>query len=197
MARVAPMSTVHRTLLVTPPGFASREAARFLWQMDEQRRALHEQTRGLTPEALRWQPAPGMNSMGMLLAHIAFAETHLVQVGVKGETTGHAHDVVGITEAEEGMPLAPGAEPPAALSGRPLEFFDDLLARARTHTRETLVTLTDADLERLIRRPPRPDGTVREFNVAWVLYHLIEHESGHRAQIALLRHLWELRAASR
>ena len=32
-------------------------------------RALIADTRGLTPEALGWQPAPGMNTIGMLLAH--------------------------------------------------------------------------------------------------------------------------------
>ena len=33
----------------------------------------------------------------------------------------------------------------------------------------------------------------RVFNVGWVLYHLIEHEAGHRGQINLLRHLLRVR----
>jgi len=185
---VTDMSVV-RTALETPPGFASREAARFLWQMDEQRRRLLADTRDLDPAALEWQPRPGMNTIGMLLAHIAFAEVHLVQVGVLGEAAGHAHDVIGLTEEEEGLPLAEGAPPSPALSGKPLEYFDDLLARARAHSHQVARTLTDADLDGVIRRPPRPDGTVREFNRAWVLYHLVEHEAGHHSQILLLKHL--------
>ena len=34
----------------------------------------------------------------MLLAHIAVAETHLTQVGLLGETSGHVQDVIGIRE---------------------------------------------------------------------------------------------------
>jgi hypothetical protein len=188
-ASPAPAPKVVETVLATPPGFASREVARFLWQLDEQRRRLIADTRGLTPEDLAWQHSPGVNTLGMLLAHIAYAEVHLAQVGLLGEAAGHARDVIGIGEEEEGLPLPPDGRPPAALAGRPLEFFDGLLARARTHTHEVARRLSDADLERVTRRPPRPDGVVRVWNAAWVLYHLLEHEAGHHAQVNLLRHL--------
>ena len=183
------MSETVTTLLETPSGYRSREVARFVWQIDEQRRQLIDGTRGLSPADLAWQPAPGMNTIGMLLAHIAYAEAHLVQVGLLGEVKGHAHDVIGITEADEGLPLAPGAPPSPALHGKPLSFFDDLLVKAREHTRSACRNLEDADLDRVITRPPRTDGTVRIFNPGWVLYHLLEHESGHRGQILLLKHL--------
>ena len=189
------MSGVHRTVLETPDGFASREVARVLWQMEDQRRLVIEQSRGASAEELGWQPAPGMNTIGMLLAHIAVAETNLVQVGVLGMAKGDTRPVIGINPDDDGLPLPADGSPPAALAGRSLEYFDDLLASARTHTRAALAALHDADLERVVRRPPRPDGTVREFNVAWVLYHILEHEAGHRGQIALLRRLWEARPA--
>jgi uncharacterized damage-inducible protein DinB len=189
------MSATVTTLLETPPGYRSREVARFLWQLDEQRRQLIDGTRGLSPADLAWQPAPGMNTIGMLLAHIAFAEVHVVQVGIAGEATGHAQDVLGITEADEGLPLPPGAPPSPALHGKPLAFFDVLLVKARDHTRAVCRELEDADLARVITRPPRPDGTVRVFNPGWVLYHLLEHEAGHRGQILLLKHLRSSTAA--
>ncbi|MEK7824216.1 MAG: DinB family protein, partial [Candidatus Eisenbacteria bacterium] len=98
-----------QTLLETPPGFRSETVARFLWQLDEQRRALLDDTRGLTPQDLGWQPAPGMNTIGMLLAHIAYAENHLTQVGLEGKATSDTRAAIGITDEEEGLPLAPGA----------------------------------------------------------------------------------------
>jgi len=183
------MTTIVRSTLTTLEGFASREAARFVWQLDEQRRRLIADTRGLTVEDLGWQPRPGMNTIGMLLAHIAFAEVNLGQVGLAAEKAGHVADVIGLTEAEEGMPLAEGAPPAPALAGKSLDYFDDLLARARAHTHRVARALTDADLESEITRPPRPDGTVRQFNRAWVLYHMLDHEAGHHYQINLLRHL--------
>jgi hypothetical protein len=132
-----------------------------------------------------------MNTAGMLLAHIAFAEAHLGHVGLLGEAVGHAHDVIGLTEEEEGLPLAPGAPPSPALAGRTLADFEGMLARAREHTRAIARGMTDADLDREVVRQ-RPDGTLRVFNVGWVFYHLLEHEAGHRGQIGLLKHLRRL-----
>ena len=182
----------YQSLLETPPGYASERIARFLWQLDEQSRRLLEDVHDIRPDELGWQPAPGMNTIGMLLAHIGYAEAHIAQVGLLGEATGHAHDVVGITDADEGMPLAAGASPPAALQGKDLIFFDEILWRARNHTRKVAVPLVDADLERIVTRA-RPDGTRRVFNVGWVFYHMLEHEAGHQGQIVLLRHLYRLR----
>lgn len=185
------MSTDLTTLLAAPEGYRSAAVARFLWQMDEHRRMLTDLTRGMTTAELDWQPAPGMNTVGMLLAHIAYAESHLVQVGIEGKTTSDTRAVIGITEQDEGLPLPPGAPPAAAIVGHDLAWFDGMLERARDHTRRVARDLTDQDLERTVQRP-RPNGGKRVFNVGWVFYHLLEHEAGHRGQIGLLRHLYRL-----
>lgn len=182
------MATVFQTLLEAPPGYRSETVGRFLWQMDEQRRRLIADTRGLSPAELDWQPAPGMNTIGMLLAHIAYAENHLCQVGLEGKATSDTRAAIGLSEEEEGMPLAEGATPSPALRGRDLAWFDGLLGRAREVTRRVAAGLEERDLAREVRRP-RPDGSERVFNVAWVFYHMLEHEAGHHAQINLLRHL--------
>lgn len=186
------MGSSLQTLLEVPSGYRSETVARFMWQLDEQRRALLDGTRGLSAAELEWQLAPGTNSIGMLLAHIAYAESHLVQVGLEGKTTSDTKSAIGIGEDEEGLPLGPDDPPSPALAGRDLAWFDAALERARAHTRSVARSLSDADLAREVRRS-RPDGTRRVFNVGWVLYHLLEHEAGHRAQIALLRHLMKLR----
>jgi uncharacterized damage-inducible protein DinB len=175
------------TRLAPPEGFRSREAGRVIAMLDLLTRHLSALVADLSPEDLAWQPAPGTNTIGMLLAHVAHAEAHLGQVGLKGEPEGHAHDVIGIHERDLGMPLGADGAPPAALSGRDAASFLAMLAAARAHTREAAAALADEDLARLIERPPRPDGTRRAFDVAWVLFHLVEHAAGHAGQIALLR----------
>ena len=55
-------------------GFRSREVGLFVAQMDDQSRRMTADTRGLTAEQLAWQSALGMNTIGMLLAHIAVVE---------------------------------------------------------------------------------------------------------------------------
>jgi hypothetical protein len=182
------MPPLTQRILGPASGATSKLPGLFLWQLDDQSRRLTEDTRGATPEELAWQSAPGMNTIGMLLAHIAYAENHLTQVGLEGKATSDTRTAIGISEDEEGMPLASDGPPSPALAGRDLVWFDGLLERARLHTRKVAQALTDADLAREVRRP-RPDGTQRIFNLGWVFYHLLEHEAGHRGQINLLQHL--------
>ena len=61
------------------------------------------------------------------------------------EKDGHTRDVIGIGDEEEGLPLAQDAPPSPALAGRSLEWFDDLLRRARAHTTQVARGMVDAD----------------------------------------------------
>ena len=175
-------------LLKPEAGYRSGEAGSFLLQMDDQSRLLLDAARGLTPEELEWQPALGMNSIGMLIAHLAIAEAFWTQAGVLAMSKFDVRPVLGLGDDDDGMPLEPGGLAPASLRGKQLPYFEDLLARSRSYLKEAAVTLTDPDLERVITRA-RPDGSQRVVNIRWVLYHLLEHYSGHFGQILLLRHL--------
>ncbi len=177
-------------ILQPAAGMKSKRAGRFLWQLDDQSRRLTEDTRGATPEELGWQLAPGMNTIGMLLAHIAVVEVSWIRRGVH-EIDDLGDGVLPIGRPETGMPLPADAAPPPALDGKSLAFFDDLLMRSRDHTRRELAALDDADLDRHFRRRPKPDAEM-ELSIGWMLYHLVEHEAGHYYQINLLRHAYRL-----
>ncbi|MEK7330861.1 MAG: DinB family protein, partial [Candidatus Eisenbacteria bacterium] len=180
------MPTLTQHILAPAPGTTSRLAGLFLWQLDDQSRRLTEDTRGATPEELGWQQALGMNTIGMVLAHIAMVEIGWVEAGIRDRAWA-CDEVLQMNYKECGVPLAADGVPPPGLHGRELAFFDDLLARARAHTRAVVAPLTDANLE---RRFTQRKGTDREFegNVGWTLYHILEHEAGHYGQINLLRH---------
>ena len=182
------MSDLVQTLLEAPAGYRSEHVARILWQLDDQSRRLTEATRGLGADTLGWQPKPGMNTIGMLLAHIAVAEAHLTEVGLEGKPDSDVSSVIGIDVDDDGLPLPPDGRPPEALRGKELPFFDDLLARARKNTKRVAHQLSDQDLLRRVTRK-RPDGSTRIFNVDWILYHLLEHEAGHFGQILMLVHM--------
>jgi uncharacterized damage-inducible protein DinB len=175
-------------LLEPPTGMKSPLAALFLVQLDDQYRRLALDTRGATVEELGWQLAPGANTIGMLLAHIAAVEVGWIQVGLRGYAEEREEEVLGHPWDAFGMPLAAGAEPPALLAGRDLAWFDDLIARARAHTREALADLTDADMDRRFTIRRHWDGGTLEGTVRWTLYHVLEHLAGHYGQINLLRH---------
>jgi uncharacterized damage-inducible protein DinB len=184
-----------KTLLEVPAGFRSEIVARYLWQLDDLTRRVIEATSDLTPEELGRQMAPGVNTLGMLLAHLAVAETHIGAIGLERRDTSDVPGVIGIRMEDDGLPLPPDGRPPEALQDRDIAFFHALLDKARVHTRQVASTLTDADLPRVITRP-RPDGSRRLLNVEWALYHLVEHQAGHLGQILLLRHLVRTAAAS-
>jgi uncharacterized damage-inducible protein DinB len=182
------MSAAIHKILELSSSYASPTVARYLWQLEDQTRRLLDATRDLTPAALAWQMAPGVNTMGMLFAHIAVAEAHMCAVLLEGRPTSDLKAVLGIVEDDDGMPLPPDGRPPATLAGKGMDFYSDLLRRARAETQRVARTLTEADLDRRITRHPA-DGTTRIYNVDWSLYHFVEHTAGHHAQILQLKHL--------
>ena len=183
---------IYKTLEV-PTGYASPVVARYLWQLDDQTRRLLSATTDLTPEALQWQLAPGFNTMGMLFAHIALNEVHMAHVMLEGRATSDVPGLLdGLGPDDDGMPLPEGGKPPEVFANRDLDYFKDLLSRAREETRRIARTLTDAHLDRRVTRHPA-DGSTRIYNVDWTLYHFVEHFAGHHAQILQLKHLWQQR----
>jgi len=186
------MTEVLRDILDASPGFRSREVALFVAQMDDQNHRLVEDLQGIAPPELAWQPASGMNTIGMLLAHIAIVEVFWTEIGLLGGTTDRLKEVLGIGVDDDGIPLPAGGRPPDALASKELPFYLDLLERARAHTRTKTADLTDRDLDDVVRRrrANRPD---EEFNKRWVLYHMLEHEAGHYGQVLLQRHHYRAR----
>jgi uncharacterized damage-inducible protein DinB len=188
-----PMTHLDETKLELPSGYRSSVPARYVWQLDDQTSRLFEALKGATADELSWQPAPGTNTIGMLLAHLAIAEAHMAAIGVEGRPESDVVALLGITVDDDGLPLPEDGAPPAVLNGKDLAWFRGLVDKARAETVRISKQVTDADLSRRIVRPPRPDGTQRAFNVEWMLYHLVEHFCGHSGQILMLRHLYRAR----
>jgi uncharacterized damage-inducible protein DinB len=182
------MSEVVKSLLRPAEGFRSREAASFYAQLEDQARILRESIQGITAPELEWQPERGMNTIGMLLTHNAIVDVFWTQAGVLGMKETDSLPVLGITMDDDGMPLAADAEGPANLKGKPLAFYEDLLAKGRAYVQEGWAKVSDADLDKEITRD-RPDGSKRILSPRWAMYHVLEHYAGHRGQIQLLRHL--------
>jgi hypothetical protein len=183
------MPPTTRNAIALPTGYASQEGASFIAQMDDQLRRQTEATRSLTPADLEWQPAPGMNTIGMLMAHQAIVEVFWTGIGIEDQQRDQIRyqELLGLTGDDDGMPIAENGAPPAILAGRDLAFYDDLLARARKHLKRVAVAVRDSDLT-IIRPRTRPNGEPREVEVRWIIYHMLEHFAGHYGQILLLQH---------
>ena len=184
-----------QSLLRPAEGFRSREAASFYAQLEDQARILSESVQGMTPQELGWQPERGMNTIGMLLAHNAIVDVFWTQLAILGIVETDSMPALGISMDDDGMPLAPDAEGPANLKGKPLAYYEDLLARGRALVKEAWAKVSDADMDKQTTRE-RPDGSKRLLSVRWAMYHILEHYAGHRGQIQLLRHLYSATVGS-
>jgi len=173
----------------------SREAASFLAQMDDQSRRLLADLRGVTTAELQWQPKRGMNTLGMLLAHIAIVEVYWLQVAMERASDAALKHVLHIGGDDDGIPLPPTGSPPRVLRGRTLGWYTRLLARARKWAKRTVRSWPDTTMERFAVRTRR-DGAKSGVSRRWILYHVLEHEAGHYGQILLLRHLYRDRGRS-
>lgn len=177
--------------IVIPPGYEESSQwvlGQFAAQMDDQWRRLRDGLGKLHVSQLEWQWRRGMNTVGMLLAHMAIAEVYWMNVavaGMAGTQSGEdaTKDILGIGLDDDGMPLATDGRHPAALEGKAFEFYVGLIDAARAATHKVLQSWTDADLE--LTYP------LRDFQVSrhWTVYHALEHFCGHAGQILMLKHM--------
>lgn len=187
------MTVVDRSFLPLAEGYRSPEAASFLAQLDELRGRMLEDLEGVTPTELEWQPRPGTNTIGMLLAHIAIVEVFWTQVGLLAKPDVFDVDtILGLGMDDDGMPIPENGAPPAVLAGKDLAWYRGEIERGREYLRTHARAVGEAELSGDIQRT-RKDGSVRVYDRRWVLYHLVEHFAGHYGQILLLRHLYRAR----
>lgn len=182
--------------LRSPRGFRSAEVASFLAQLDDLSARLWKGVAGASRAELAWQPKPGTNTIGMLLAHLAIVEAFWIQRATTGEDDAALERLLGLGVDDDGMPLPAGGAPPRALRGWTLADFRSLEAKARAFAKRRARRIAPADLERAVRAD-RADGTRRSFQLRWIFYHLVEHYAGHFGQVLLLRHLYRDRRLKR
>jgi uncharacterized damage-inducible protein DinB len=192
-----PLRSPSRDFIRPARGFRSPEAAVFVASLDDLTRRMAENLAGLGPRELEWQPAPGRNSIGMLLAHCALVEAAWMGGAAIGETRVDFERIVGIGIDDDGMPAAPDARHPRALRGWRLPDYLALLVRSRTFVRRIAKRWTARELEQPLRREWRSQNRIQFYHRRWILYHLLEHLAGHYGQMLLLKQLMQAKAPAR
>lgn len=159
-------------------------------QLDDQLRSLKRAVDGMTVEQMEWQPQPGMNTVGMLLAHIAVAETFWMavapqQIPLKPDGDDVILKTIGIRGDDDGLPLPEDGVHPATLTNKTIEDYLAMLDSARAASHATLKGWSDDDLEKLYQLEDH------QFSHSWTVYHIFEHLVGHLGQVRLLKHLMQ------
>src|ERR1700741_1754237 len=153
-------------------------------------RGLEEGRRQLTvavktiPDDLIGKPAfLGAHSIGGLVLHIGEAEWFWMQMVVSGhqltdeDKTAACWDILDDLER-------------VARSGYTAEFCLREIEKIRNQTGDELFAYNDKDLERIITFNRISQTT--EFNLRYILHHLIDHEAQHKGQIFMLKRLMAL-----
>lgn len=154
-------------------------------QLDDQLKVLKKRVEGMTVAQLEWQQAPGMNTIGMLLAHLGTAEVYWFRVApqsLKWNPDGIKiiQKVCGIED--DGIPLPPDGVHPAYLKGFSLDQYWKILTRTRSLTHRIMKTWKDKDLDKLY--------TIGKMQCSYsaTIYHVLEHFCSHAGQILLIQH---------
>ena len=145
----------------------------FLTDYLERLQSLHEDMKKtinrLPQTALDWVPAPGMNSLCVLVVHAAGAERYWI-----GDVA--CQDSSDRNRAAEFEVRGLEAANLEARLDQSLSFAGDALAGLK------LVDLKEA------RTSPRDD---RKFTAGWALAHALEHTALHLGHAQVTRQLWE------
>jgi len=179
-----------RTLSL-PAGFDPRTqlaTGQVLAFLDLQLQLLKDAVVNLSVAQLEWQPSPGTNTVGMLLAHMAVAECYWLgvvprELPLDPEGEEYVARTVGIRMADDGFPLARDGQHPESLRGKKADDYFGYLDASRNASTELLRGWDDAQLD--VLHPLRKRSASRH----WILYHTLEHTVSHEGQVFALRQM--------
>jgi len=120
-------------------------------------------------EALDWKPGEEMNSIGVIITHLAGATRYLIGDIVMGEPSNRNR------EAE------------FLASGMSKSDLEHRLKDTQAYITESFEKLSLADLETTRIHPLHGN----QVSVAWALLHALEHTGNHAGHIELTVQLWQ------
>jgi uncharacterized damage-inducible protein DinB len=159
-----------------PSGYAP-QIAPWIWGLEETRRRTRRAVEDLSRAALDWADPQGGNSIGSILYHTAAIEidylyADLLQAPFPADIVAlFPYDV-----REEDGRLTP-------VLGFDLDWYLDRLDYTRAALLEVFRPMTVEEFRRVRHLADQPIDITPE----WVLPHLIQHESTHRAEIEARR----------
>lgn len=159
------------------PPVAGGEAETLLGFLDFHRATLEWKCTGLDADGLRASVAVSTMTLGGMLKHLAYVESHWFSRILHGLDLGDPWDAVDWTADPDWDWHSAASDTPDELFG----LWRDTVARSRTLTEEALAT---GGLDRLGKRTLR-DG--RTPSLRWIVVHMIEEYARHNGHADLIR----------
>ena len=170
---------MRRRLLTSHPGLATN-IGYYLSGMEEVRGQLNAAVKTI-PDDLIGKPAfLGAHSIGGLVLHIGEAEWFWMKMVVSGQELTEEVKNAAYWDILDDLERV-------ARNGYTAEFCLSEIEKIRNQTRDVLFSYNDKDLERIIIFERK--GQATEYNLRYILHHLIDHEAQHKGQIFMLKRL--------
>ena len=170
---------MRRRVLTSHPGVATN-IGYYLSGMEEVRGQLSTAVKTV-PDELIGKPAfLGAHSIGGLVLHIGEAEWFWMQMVVSGHKLTDEDREAACWDILDDLERV-------AQRGYTAEFCLSEIEKIRNQTRDVLFSYNDKDLERIITFERK--GRTTEYNLRYILHHLIDHEAQHKGQIFMLKRL--------
>lgn len=173
---------MRRRVLGPHPGL-STGIGYYLAGMEEVRGQVVAAVKNIPDEFIGRPAFLGAHSIGGLVLHIGEAEWFWMQMVVSGHQ---------LTDEDKKAPFWDILDDVDAVTRNnyTAEFCLQEVEKIRNQTRDVLFAYNDKDLERLITY--ERNGKISEYNLRYILHHLIDHEAQHKGQILMLKRLMAL-----
>jgi uncharacterized damage-inducible protein DinB len=151
--------------------------------MEEVRRQVTVAVKDIPDDLIGKPPFLGAHSIGGLVLHIGEAEWFWMQMVVSGHKLTDEDREAACWDILDDLERV-------AQRGYTAEFCLSEIEKIRNQTRDVLFSYNDKDLERIITFERK--GQTTEYNLRYILHHLIDHEAQHKGQIFMLKRLMAL-----
>lgn len=166
-------------LMIGPMKGYSPQIGTLVSMLNYNRSTIIKAVESLTPEQLDHLHDSSSNSIGALVMHLGAVERYYQINTFEGKQE---------FSKEDGKLWRPamklGDEGRKQIKGKEAKYYLDLLASVRSHTLEELKKKDDAWL---LAKDPAWSRPGEPINTYWKWFHVCEHESNHRGQIAFLK----------
>jgi uncharacterized damage-inducible protein DinB len=170
---------MRRRLLTAHPGL-STGIGYYLSGMEEVRSQVIAAVKDIPSEQIGKPAFLGAHSIGSLVLHIGEAEWFWMQMIVGGHQLSEEDRKAACWDILDDIERV-------SRQGYTTEFCLLEIEKIRNQTRDVLFSYSDKDLDRLITH--ERNGKTTEYNLRWILHHVIDHESQHKGQIFMLKRL--------
>ena len=173
---------MRRRVLTPHPGL-STGIGYYLSGMEEVRSQVVAAVKTIPDDLVGKPPFLGSHSIGGLVLHIGEAEWFWMQMVVSGHQLTEEDKTAAYWDILDDVERV-------TRQGFTTEFCLQEAEKVRNQTRDVLFSYNDKDLERIITFERK--GQATEYNLRYILHHLIDHESQHKGQILMLKRLMAL-----